>query len=238
MLPHEKEYSCNSIDRITNLPGGHKVPERLKTNPGRTGNLETELRLKVGAPVVITTNHSKQIYRDAGIMNGARGYVHSISVSKENPEKVDLIWVIFNQETIGRRYRFDHSYLLKDYNPGSDLATPIFPTRKTFTERFGSVEYQRTNFPLSLAYALTAHKCQGDTLEEVIIDFGVDVDRKIKNYICAGSFYVALTRVREGCKLFLKSFVCSKIFTLFKNPSFQNLISLYMIISKPRSKTL
>ena len=132
LLPHEKEYSCNSIDRITNLPGGHKVPERLKTNPGRTGNLETELRLKVGAPVVVTTNHSKQIYRDDGIMNGARGYVHSISVSKENPEKVDLIWVIFNQETIGRSYRFDHSYLLKDYNPGNHLATPFFPTKSTW----------------------------------------------------------------------------------------------------------
>ena len=26
--------------------------------------------------------------------------------------------------------------------------------------------------PLTLAYAITAYKCQGDTLEEVIIDFG------------------------------------------------------------------
>ena len=206
LIPHEKEFLCDSIDRITNLPGGQKVPERLKTNPGKTGNLETELRLKVGAPVVITTNHSKQIYREDGIMNGARGYVHLISVSKQDSEKVDIIWVIFIQETIGRRYRFDHSYLLKDYNPGNKLATPILPTRQTFTEKFGSVEYQRTNFPLSLSYALTAHKCQGATLEEVIIDFGVDVDRKIRNFICPGSFYVALTRVREGCRVFLKSF--------------------------------
>ena len=91
LLPDEREYSCNSIDRVTNLPGGHKVPERLKTNPGRTGNLETELRLKVGAPVVITTNNSKQIYKDDGIMNGARGYVQAITVSKYNPEIVDII---------------------------------------------------------------------------------------------------------------------------------------------------
>ena len=206
LIPYEKEYSCDSIDRITNLPSGHKVPERLKTNPGRTGNLETELRLKVGAPVVITTNHSKQKYKDDGIMNGARGFVQSITVAKENPEKVDIIWIVFKNESIGKRYRFDHSYLLKDHNPGHKMATPIFPTRQTFTEEFGSVEYQRTNFPLSLAYALTAHKCQGDTLEEVIIDFGVDVERKITNYICPGSFYVSLTRVREGSKVFLKSF--------------------------------
>ena len=209
LLPNDREYVCNSTDRITNLPSGHKVPDRLKHNLGRTGNLETELVLKIGAPVVITSNHSKQKYRDDGIMNGARGYVQAISVSKEDQDKVDIIWVVFKHENIGKRYRSEHSYLLKDFNPGHDRATPIFPARRNFTEKFGSVEYQRTNFPLSLAYALTAHKCQGDTLEEVIIDFGEDIDLKIKNYICAGSFYVALTRVREGCKVFLKKLILS-----------------------------
>ena len=33
LLPDVKEYSCNSVDRVTNLPSGHKVPERMKTNP-------------------------------------------------------------------------------------------------------------------------------------------------------------------------------------------------------------
>ena len=43
-------------------------------------------------------------------------------------------------------------------------------------------------------------------MEEVIIDFGPDKERGIKNFICPGSFYVALTRVREGKKVFLRSF--------------------------------
>ena len=51
-----------------------------KVEPARTGNLETEL--------VITTDHSKQKYKDDGIMNGARGYVQAITVSKDDPEKV------------------------------------------------------------------------------------------------------------------------------------------------------
>ena len=75
-----------------------------------------------------------------------------------------------------------------------------------FTLKWGNVQYQRTNFPLSLAYALTAHKCQGETLDEVIIDFGPDKELGLRNYVCAGSFYVALTRVREGAKVFLRSF--------------------------------
>ena len=43
LLPNEKEYICNSIDRVTNLPN-RKVPQRLKDNPGKTGNLQSELR--------------------------------------------------------------------------------------------------------------------------------------------------------------------------------------------------
>lgn len=43
-------------------------------------------------------------------------------------------------------------------------------------------------------------------MNEVIIDFGSDKKNNIKNYICGGSFYVALTRVKEGAKVFLKSF--------------------------------
>ena len=65
LLPHVKEYTCNSVDRVTNLPD-RKLPGRLKDNPGKTGNLQTELKLKVGAPIVITSNHSKQKFREDG----------------------------------------------------------------------------------------------------------------------------------------------------------------------------
>ena len=152
LLPDEKEYICNSIDRVKNLPGALAIPEKFKENPGRTGNLQSELRLKIGAPVVITTNHSKQKYVEDGIFNGARGFVQAIQVSKDNPDKVDIIWIVFNNETIGRLYRSDHFHLRKSFDPGHKLATPILPQRKNFTVKFGNIQYQRTNFPLSLAY--------------------------------------------------------------------------------------
>ena len=211
LLPNEREYRCDSIDRVTNLPEGIKLPDMIKDNSGRTGNLHSELILKVGAPIVITCNHPKQIYKDDGIMNGARGYVQAIQVSKNNQEKVEVVWVVFKNSSIGKRYRFDHNHLRKIFNPGDVMSTPILPTRKNFKRKFGNVEYQRQEFPLSLAYALTAHKCQGDTLDEVIIDFGPDKEHKLKSYILAGSFYVALTRVREGCNVYLRSFEQSYI---------------------------
>ena len=83
LLPFEREYSCNSTDSVTNLPVGSKLPQNVTENPGKTGNLHEDLKLKVGAPVVVTTNHSKQKYREDGIMNGARGYVQAIQTSEK-----------------------------------------------------------------------------------------------------------------------------------------------------------
>ena len=35
LLPKEKEYTCNSIDRVKNLPGPRKLPAKLNDNPGK-----------------------------------------------------------------------------------------------------------------------------------------------------------------------------------------------------------
>ena len=127
--------------------------------------------MRVGCPVVITANHSKQKFREDGIVNGCRGFVQAIQCSIENPEKVDIVWVVFHDQSVGRRYRFEHSHLRKHFNPGHKYATPILPSRRTFKTNYGNDEYQLQNFPLTLSYAVTAHKSQGETLNEVIIDF-------------------------------------------------------------------
>ena len=206
LLPNQKEYSCNCVDRALNLPNAPRISEKDQQDLNKTGNLPKSLKLKVGAPIVVTSNHSKAKYREDGIVNGARGYVQALQISKENDEIVDVVWVVFNNEKMGRQYRFDHNYLKQEFNPGHPLATPILPQRKKFSLKGGNIQYQRTNFSLSLAYAITAHKCQGETLEYVIIDFGPDIQQNIRNFICPGSFYVALTRVRCGKNVFLRSF--------------------------------
>ena len=89
LLPYEKEFVCNSIDRVTNVPS-RKLPGRMKDNASKTGNLQTMLKLKVGAPVVVTSNHPKRKYKEDGIINAARGYVQSIQVSKVNPDIVEV----------------------------------------------------------------------------------------------------------------------------------------------------
>ena len=62
LLPDEKEYICNSIDRVTNLPD-RNLSKKRKQNPSRTGNLVKELRLRIGCPVFVTVNHVKKSIR-------------------------------------------------------------------------------------------------------------------------------------------------------------------------------
>ena len=88
-----------------NLPDAAKILEKCNKDLNKTGNLPRKLILKEGAPVVITSNHSKAKYREDGIVNGARGFIQAIQTSKETPEKVTVIWIVFNNEKMGRIYR-------------------------------------------------------------------------------------------------------------------------------------
>ena len=162
LLPDVQEYTCNSIDRVTNVPGATlKLSENERSNLGKTGNLPTILKVKVGAPVVVTSNHKKRKFKEDGIVNGARGYVQAVQTDPEDRDKVEVIWVVFHEEKIGRRYRGEHYHLRANFDPGHPLATPILPERSTFPGgKRGGVKFQRTNFPLSLAFCITSHKCQ------------------------------------------------------------------------------
>ena len=90
-----------------------------------TGQLQTEIVFKEGAPVMITSNHSNQKYKNNGLVNGARGYIDSIQPSRENPEIAEVIWVRFTDDTIGQLLRQDSMALLRNHKPKHPLAVPI-----------------------------------------------------------------------------------------------------------------
>lgn len=62
----------------------------------------------------------------------------------------------------------------------------------------------RTQIPFILAYASTIHKCQGSTLDYVIVDLGESV-------FSEGQAYVALSRCKNIKGLFISEFVPSSI---------------------------
>ena len=190
LLPTKKTFYASSFDQSTNTKNAPPLSEKLSLTA--TGQLQKTIVFKEGAPVMITTNHSKKKYKNNGIVNGARGKIDSIQSSKENPDVAEIIWVRFTDDKIGQLLRKDSFSLLKSFKPNDPLSVPISKQRKQFSVK-SNVKWMREQFPLTLCYAITAHKSQGQTLDEVLIDFSGN-----KSRINCGSFYTALSRVKLG----------------------------------------
>ena len=103
LLPGVMEYSNYSLDRCTNQPNANPPPESLSYS--QTKGLTNKLVLKVGAPVLITINDLK--YKDDGICNGTKGYIDSFQLEEGSVDKIKIIWIVFNDDKVGRRLRFD-----------------------------------------------------------------------------------------------------------------------------------
>ena len=69
-----------------------------------------------------------------------------------------------------------------------------------------SCQVIRKQFPLTLAWAVTIHKCQGLTLQEIVVDMCPN-----KGQFSAGQAYVAFSRVCELCKLQIVNYTCTQI---------------------------
>ena len=57
LLPHNALVICNSKDQSTNISNPPELTDNL--NYTITGNLQKHLKLKIGAPIMITVNNSK-----------------------------------------------------------------------------------------------------------------------------------------------------------------------------------
>ena len=69
---------------------------------------------------------------------------------------------------------------------------PIHQTQVTFpVDRKATFQATRRQFPLTLAWAVTIHKCQGLTLPEIAIDM-----THAKDKYKPGEAYVAFSRIR------------------------------------------
>ena len=127
------------------------------------------LNIKIGAKVIFTVNKWGEYY------NGERGQI--MQILKENGEIKSVIVQKVDGEIVEvERARFDMSEFVM---AGEHLK-----------ER---VRASLTQFPLKLAYAITIHKSQGMSIENLVCDL---------NHIFAnGQLYVALSRAIDPKKL-------------------------------------
>ena len=65
-----------------------------------------------------------------------------------------------------------------------------------------TIDVSRDQFPVNLSYCLTMHKCQGQTLEGVVID--------CENIFAPGLFYSTIARCKDSEKIHIKRLIPSK----------------------------
>ena len=85
------------------------------------------------------------------------------------------------------------------YNSIHQNAVPIHQTQATFpVDTIASFQATSTQFPLTLAWVVTIHKCQGLTLSEIVIDMTC-----AKGKFKPGEAYVASSRVRTLLQMYI-----------------------------------
>ena len=102
----------------------------------------------------------------------------------------------------------DKPELKGNHKTNDPKAVTIEVNRAQFQINNGNLKFTRSQFPIILGYAVTAHKSQGASLKEVLVDFTPDiVNKKMKKpYIIEGSFYVAISRASFSENVYLRDF--------------------------------
>lgn len=150
---YPKNVSQNDIDKI------------LLKGRSETGGLGYDIFVKIGAKVMLTNN----IDIVDRLINGQIGTVIKIDVN-QNTGKPTIIYIKFEDHKAGKNLIEKSSNLFVKENNAVPIE-PILARIKVRPGKPSSPEIQRVQFPITLAYAVTIHKVQGLSLQQVVISF-------------------------------------------------------------------
>ena len=175
-----------------------QMKNKIPDNPTKTMGLYSLVSIATAAKYDLTTN----IDVTDGLTNGAECVIENIEYRVENSTRPSIIWVSFPHPDIGRNLRRESAYLYKatiDRN-----WTPVLEVTRQFrVNKKSQVQILRRQFPLRPAAAKTIHRCQGDTLDEAVVDFPAST-RELMHY-------VGLSRVRNSSALHILNLNENKI---------------------------
>ena len=162
-----------------------ELKERLKkqipNDPSKTMGLYSVCSILKDAKYDLTTNVSVV----DGMTNAAECIIKKVDYRVPDSTRPSIIWVLFQEEHIGKDYRKEYSHL---YNQSIDRHwVPILEVTRQF--RRHQMQVLHRQFPLRSSAAKTIHRCQGDTLNEAVVD--------LPSCKREHMHYVALSRLRS-----------------------------------------
>ena len=185
----DDKYDTTGAVDLSKLPSSKSRTE--------TGGLETTLKLAVGARVMMTVN----VNVEDGLVNGVTGTVKAFI--KNHNGIISTILVEFDNIRVGEKAKKSSKYKTK-----YPKAVPVDRHKGMYPkqDKIGA-QISRMQFPLTLAWAVTIHKCQGLTLTQIVIDM------KNGKKFNKGQAYVAFSHVKSIEGLYLLNFDSSAIKT-------------------------
>jgi ATP-dependent exoDNAse (exonuclease V) alpha subunit len=146
--------------------------------------IEAQLRLKVGAPVLFTRNAWNYF-------NGERGQI--VRLSEE---------IVFVEKSDGTVVKLERAAMAK-----TQWKEKTVEGKKEMVEE---AKFSVHQYPIALAFAITIHKSQGMSIEDLIIE--------TTEIFAPSQFYVALSRATSPHRLILKQPLTDWCNLAFVNP--------------------
>ena len=172
-----------------------RLKKQIPNDPSKTMGLYSVCSVLKDAKYDLTTNVSVV----DGMTNGAECVIKKVDYRVPGSLRPSIIWVLFQEEHIGKDYRKEYSHL---YNQSIDRHwVPILEVTRQF--RRHQMQVLRRQFPLRPSAAKTIHRCQGDTLNEAVVDLP-SAKREHMHY-------VALSRLRSISGLHILNMNANKI---------------------------
>jgi len=165
--------------------------ERSAVVSEKNTGLPTDLTLKVGARVMLLRN----VGTDVGLFNGAIGVITGFL--PDLSRVLTAVLVLFDNQQL-RKVSADRHLTMNG-------SFPIERAEARFLICKGNsiVEGKRLQFPLKVAFAMTIHKCQNQTLNSVVVS--------LKKRFGPAQAYVALSRCKSLNNLFITDFDAKNI---------------------------
>jgi len=204
MSSSQQKYTVTAIDSVVGaLSKGmmHRVLTMIPTDIRKTVQLPQQLQLLIEGRYELCAN----INVNDGLANGTGGILKRVDLSSSNNTAAGIIWMDFEHKNIGKETRNDAKHLYTRSIPND--WTPIHPLSRQFqVGKSQNSQVIRKQFPVRHSAAKSIHRAQGDTLEEVVVDF--TSSRKQ-----AHIHYVGLSRVRNLNNLYITNLNENKIHT-------------------------
>ena len=159
-------------DFHTDIVTGHMVQKDVPFANCAEEDLQTEVKLGIGARIMLTRN----IDTEDGLVNGAFGTV--VGVDLDTAQKVQSVYIKFDNKLVGKKA------VTKQVITQSSLRGSV--NIKPFVDVLTGKKAKRKQLPLKLAWAATIHKVQGMTVDQIVIS--------LKKIFQPGMAYVALSR--------------------------------------------